>query len=160
MLNIFSHSNRVKTVSNGLLSVVLTASMLAGKTIPSNTMTTLNDGGNKNITFLTIKRSKLIKNGRLGELYVNENFVCYTLENDTLKIPPGSYNLTRTQKGFRLHKVPGRYNVNIEIGNYPFESLGCIFVGTKITDVGVEGSKIALLRLIRLVKLPAVVLIS
>jgi len=156
----YSRLNPVKMVRNGLLSVALTASMLGGQTIPLNIQTISKDDGSKNVTFLTIRREGLIKNGRLGELYINEKFVCYTLENDKLKIPPGTYNITRTRKGFRLQKVPGRYNINIEIGNYPFESLGCVFVGTGYNADGVTGSKIALLRLIRFVKFPAVVLIS
>lgn len=101
-----------------------------------------------------------IDNAVWGELYLDGTFICFTLENNTKKIPSGSYVIHKTQKGFRLEGVPGRSNINIEIGNYPFESLGCIFVGTKKTDKGVEGSKIALLRLVRVVKLPAVLVVA
>ena len=75
-------------------------------------------------------------------------------------IPAGTYSIIHHNKGFRLEGVQGRTHINIEIGNYPFESLGCIFVGTSRTDKGVFGSKIALLRLLRLVSLPASVTIS
>lgn len=109
---------------------------------------------------LTLTRTETRGNGVWGELFVNGKFVCYTLENDTKKIPTGSYKIHKVKRGYRLEGVEGRSNINIEVGNYPFESLGCIFVGTKKTDLGVEGSKIALLRLARVVSLPAVLVIS
>ena len=109
---------------------------------------------------LTLTRMKTIDNAVWGTLVVDGKFICYTLENNTKKIPAGSYVIHKTRKGFRLEGVPGRSNINIEVGNYPFESLGCIFVGTKQTPEGVEGSKTALFRLVRVVKLPALLVIS
>lgn len=67
--------------------------------------------------------------------------------------------ITKTKRGFRLEGVRARSQINIEAGNYPFESLGCIFVGTKRTPEGLEGSKAALLRLALAVKLPAQIVI-
>lgn len=93
-------------------------------------------------------------------MYVNQKFVCYTLENLDKKIPSGTYIVSKIRKGYRLQGVPGRSNINIEIGNYPFESLGCIFVGTSKDSKGVYGSKIALFRLARLVSLPAQIEVS
>jgi hypothetical protein len=107
-----------------------------------------------------MKRETIKGDAVFGSLYVNGVFVCYTLENREKMIPPGTYNVYRTKKGFTLTGVKGRTNINIEIGNYPFESLGCIFVGTAKTPSAVLHSKIALLRLVRLVSLPASLTIS
>lgn len=109
---------------------------------------------------LILTRMTVANGGVYGELYLDGKFICYTLENEQKKIPAGSYIVSKTKRGFRLEGVPGRTNINIEVGNYPFESLGCVFVGTKITDKGLEGSKLALLRLALAVKLPAQLSIS
>ena len=108
-----------------------------------------------NLMLLKLTRTETKGNAVWGELYIDGKFICYTLENNTKKIPAGSYVIHKVKRGYRLEGVPGRTNINIEVGNYPFESLGCVFVGIKRTSDGVQGSKIALLRLIRAVSLPA-----
>ncbi len=149
---------------NTSLKGVRIASMLVGATILLNTTSTSNAVDSLNskpvVTSLTMKRDLIQNDAVFGSLYVNGVFVCYTLENRDKMIPPGTYEVSHTTKGFRLHGVKGRSNINIEIGNYPFESLGCIFVGTGKTATGVTGSKIALIRLVRLVSLPASLTIS
>lgn len=107
------------------------------------------------LQILTLKRVETIKGGVYGELYLEGKLICYTLENEQKKIPAGSYIISKTKRGFRLNNVPGRAYINIEAGNYPFESLGCIFVGTGRTDKGVTGSRAALLKLALAVQLPA-----
>lgn len=109
------------------------------------------------MTVLTLKRTETIDKGTFGELYINGQRECYTLENTAKMIPAGIYTIVKIPKGYRLQSVPGRSNINIEIGNYPFESLGCIFVGTSKDLNGVYGSKVALWRLVRHVKLPATI---
>lgn len=116
--------------------------------------------GNLLLTRISILRTERVDNAQWGEIYVNGRFICYTLENYSKKIPAGEYTVSHTKKGFRLEGVPGRSQINIEVGNYPFESLGCIFVGTKKTSRGVEGSRIALLRLLHSVSLPAVLSVA
>ncbi len=106
---------------------------------------------------LTLTRTETKADAVWGELYVDKKFICYTLENDKLKIPAGTYRVTKSKKGFRLEGVPGRSKINIEIGNYPFESLGCIFVGLERTPKGLRGSRGALWRLAANVRLPAVI---
>ncbi len=148
---------------NGLLNVVRTASMLAGVIILLSTTNTSKCEENKSLqpsTSLMMKRESYVKNAVFGSLYVNGKFVCYTLENREKMIPTGTYRILRHSKGFTLTGIKGRSQINIEIGNYPFESLGCIFVGTGRTATGLTGSKIALLRLIRLVPFPAQIEIS
>lgn len=140
--------------TNGILSV--------GQTVPVLKYGTENHFSTKTLTLttLSLKRTETIDNAVWGSLYVNGKFICYTLENNIKKIPAGTYKIRRVQRGFRLEGVQGRSNINIEIGNYPFESLGCVFVGTKKTSRGIEGSKLALFRLIHTVEPPALLVIS
>jgi hypothetical protein len=91
----------------------------------------------------------------IGKLYVNGNFVCYTLElawlwnaNDISCIPPGHYTgMVRHDKkdGWRIQlvEVPGpRTGVQIHIGNYPRDVHGCILVGTNYgNDVVLHSAK-------------------
>ena len=138
---------RAVAVSIAILSVGLTGPVLSsGTVITSQT--------------LTLKRTETKGNSVWGELWIEKKFICYTLENDKLKIPSGTYKISKGKKGFRLHGVEGRSNINIEAGNYPFESLGCIFVGLEKTPAGVRGSRAALWRLAANVRLPAIIVIQ
>ncbi len=166
---ISSVSRSKKMLKKAKLSLLFTGVLCAsfgisrdGMTDPGLKYGTVNPSSmiHSTLTVLTIKRTERINDSQWGELYVNGKFICFTLENYPKEIPPGSYKISKTQKGFRLNKVPGRTNINIEIGNYPFESLGCIFVGTKKTPTGVANSRIALLRLAASVKLPALLVVS
>lgn len=132
---------------------------------------TLNDGqivpvlrsgmeSHSSMKSLMLMRTETKDNAVWGELSIDGKFICYTLENNTKKIPTGTYIVTKTKKGFRLNGVQGRTNINIEAGNYPFESLGCIFVGTKKTPQGVSGSRLALLKLASRVSPPVLLVVS
>jgi len=102
---------------------------------------------------LVINRKIAFAEGLIGELSVNGAFVCYTLElawlwNENKKscVPPGKYN------GFLRHDhmdkwrielagVPGhREHVQIHIGNYPRNTVGCVVVGTSYTPDAVWNS--------------------
>ena len=92
----------------------------------------------------------------IGELYVNGEFCCYTLEDayhaqkiwGQTRIPGGMYSTTlRSWGGFhakysrrfgKLHKgmiwlrnVPNFKYILIHIGNTHFDSAGCILVGSE-----------------------------
>ena len=79
----------------------------------------------------------------IGKLYANGKYICYTLElawlwniNNVSCVPPGHYGgHIRHDKadGWRiqLSGVPGpRTGVQIHIGNYPRDTVGCVLVGT------------------------------
>lgn len=79
----------------------------------------------------------------VGDLSVNGAFVCYTLElawlwNEKYKscVPPGKYSAFlrhdhEDKWRIELTGVPGnRTHVEIHIGNYPKDSVGCVLVGT------------------------------
>ena len=91
-----------------------------------------------------------------GELFVNGEFVAYTLEPPWAgnkryisSIPSGTYSgIVRYDKTDRysaktfenrwrieLTGVPGRDNIQIHVGNYPRDTTGCALVGT-ILDNG------------------------
>lgn len=95
----------------------------------------------------------------LGLLFVDDEFSCYTLEDQAnarkimheTRIPAGSYKITlRTEGGFHanylkkfknIHKgmlwirnVPGFEYILIHVGNTDLDSSGCILVGDSATQ--------------------------
>src|SRR5579863_9325186 len=92
---------------------------------------------------LVINRILPCSQSIVGELSANGSFLCYTLElawfwnmNFRSCVPPGKYpGFLRYDKpdGWRiqLKQVPGdRTGVQIHIGNYPRDVVGCVLVGT------------------------------
>ena len=91
---------------------------------------------------VVIDRKRPDTNSIGGELWVNGDFICYTLElpwrwnqKNVSCIPPGSYRgFIRYDKpdGWRIQLmgVSGRSGVQIHVGNYPRDILGCVLVGT------------------------------
>ncbi len=98
-----------------------------------------------------LKRIHLADNFTVGQLYLNEDLVCYTLE-DTVReiegmpvatwkvpkqtaIPKGEYPLSitfsnRFQKDLPiLENVEGFIGIRIHTGNSPLDTEGCILVG-------------------------------
>ena len=77
----------------------------------------------------------------LGYLAIDGDIICYTLElpwrdnkTDTSSIPAGKYEAyvrTDGKKGWRLEMVhvPSRYNIQIHVGNYTSDIIGCTLVG-------------------------------
>jgi len=95
---------------------------------------------------VVVNRRFAFPEGMIGELSVNGSFVCYTLElawlwNQNFKscVPPGKYNgflrHDHTDKWrIELTGVPGhREHVQIHIGNFPRDTVGCVVVGTSYT---------------------------
>lgn len=95
---------------------------------------------------LTVARKYRDAKCTMGYLEVNSKTTCYTLEppwkdnkTDVSSIPVGKYPATlrydHTDRWrIELQRVPNRTNVQIHIGNYPSNTLGCILVG-KNADV-------------------------
>lgn len=96
---------------------------------------------------ITIKRTSINSNSVTGELYVNGEFICHTLElpwksNKSFisSIPSGEYSaLLRYNKNDKwrllLENVPNRTGIQIHIGNYPSEIEGCVLVGDEVINV-------------------------
>ena len=86
---------------------------------------------------LIIRQFKNSKdNTVIGELYINNVYQNYTLENETKMIPEGTYIMEmnysqRFKKVLPLLIVKGRTGIRIHAGNKSEDSRGCILVGNK-----------------------------
>lgn len=72
-----------------------------------------------------------------GCLFLNDAFICYTLENAAKAIPTGGYNIENSKSPkFKRElpllfskAVPASRGVRIHVGNTVASSSGCILVG-------------------------------
>lgn len=107
---------------------------------------------------LLLKRRTSSLTCTLGDLFENDSFICYTLEDlvrevpsksvtewkvpHETAIPQGRYKITVThsQRFDRdlplLNAVPGFLGVRIHSGNTDADTDGCILVGTRVSDDG------------------------
>lgn len=103
---------------------------------------------------ITIRRSSQSAECTMGYLYVNDEFIGYTLEREGKKIPAGTYSAfirTDGPRGWRIELVgvSGRTNIQIHIGNYPWQTTGCTLLGTgaNASNCTVSGSADAMEKL-------------
>src|SRR6202035_1383612 len=84
-------------------------------------------GGNSSMitTRLTLNRSRANSEAIIGELYINGRFECYTLEDATYTITPGTYDVIlhksphfHGQYVLLLRGVKGRTGIEIHVGNF------------------------------------------
>lgn len=96
---------------------------------------------------LLLIRDTFTSESTIGRLFINGNFICYTLEDvvrpDGVKIygetaiPDGLYKVSCSMSrrfGIILpyvHSVPGFKGIRIHGGNRSEDTLGCILVGSK-----------------------------
>lgn len=97
---------------------------------------------------ITIKRDQFTQQSTGGQLFIDGQFQCFTLEpvtrDDSVKpraIPDGTYTLDIrfSPKHGRdvphVENVPGFEEIEIHIGNFPKDTEGCCLVGkTRSTD--------------------------
>jgi hypothetical protein len=95
---------------------------------------------------ITIKRTSINSKSVTGELFVNGNFICHTLElpwnsNKSFisSIPSGEYSaFLRYDKDdkwrLQLEDVPNRTGIQIHIGNYPSQIEGCVLIGNEVIN--------------------------
>lgn len=93
---------------------------------------------------ITIARKSVNSNSITGELYVDNKFICYTLElpykdnkNSISSILPGTYGAIlrydhTDQWRLELTDTEQRKNIQIHIGNHPKDTKGCILVGDEV----------------------------
>ena len=109
----------------------------------------------KHLSILRIKQDELIQTLGYGVVFdgIGKIFEFSTLELPWLQnrrniscIPLGNYDVEKylsPTKGrgevFQFTNVPGRSNVQIHIGNYYTDILGCILVGAGFTDINKDG---------------------
>lgn len=84
---------------------------------------------------LVIKRENATTAGNVpGRLYVDGRFFAYTLENNALKIPAGTFRaydrFSPTNAAYKVHiDVPGRQYIMFHGGNDALvDSIGCVLV--------------------------------
>lgn len=98
---------------------------------------------------LVIDRKIISSVAFIGELYIDNKFECYTLENPDLDIPTGTYPVTlEFSPRFQmitphLQNVPNRTFIEIHPGNTEKDTEGCILVGQTHTISEVLNSRIA-----------------
>lgn len=73
-----------------------------------------------------------------GDMTVDGQTYCYTLERPEVQIPTGTYSveMTYSPRFMRplplLDQVPGRTDIRIHSGNWPRDTEGCLLVGLQI----------------------------
>lgn len=114
---------------------------------------------------LTVKRKPSNSICTLGELFINDKFFCYTLE-DVIRpngekvygetaIPEGTYKVILSfSNRFKVYmpevlNVPNFAGVRIHAGNTKEDTHGCLLVGDKINGNTIEQSKVAFQRLMK-----------
>lgn len=111
---------------------------------------------------ITLRRHKLSNDFTLGELFIENEHFCYTVE-DTVRtgikvhgktaIPYGRYkvivNMSNRFKKLMplLLEVPNFEGVRIHSGNTALDTEGCIIVGMVQTENGVGMSRVAFQKL-------------
>lgn len=103
---------------------------------------------------LEVKRKTFTSQSTCGELWIDDTFVCYTLEprkeqskGKPFCIPAGTYIITlgwskaRAMNVPHVNNVPGFSEIEIHWGNYPKDTEGCLLVGRTIMPDFVGNSK-------------------
>lgn len=108
---------------------------------------------------LKLLRTKLKEDLTNGQLYINDEFFCFTLEDKVREkdgvpvekwkvkgetaIPRGIYEVTLEESPrfgpdtITINKVPGFSFIRIHSGNNPTDTEGCVIVGFRLGDNGV-----------------------
>ena len=92
---------------------------------------------------LILVREKAAEKAVQGCLFLNDTFICYTLENAAKAIPTGGYNIENSKSPKFKRELPLLYNKNvpakrgirIHVGTDAVkDSSGCILVGMDRCD--------------------------
>lgn len=115
---------------------------------------------------LEVKRRWETSKSICGELYIDGQLECFTLEPSRQNpvhpghpaIPAGTYKVIITPSphlGYltpEVLDVPGRTDIRIHVGNYPKDSLGCTLVGESHLEDYIGGSRNAFTALMMLLR--------
>ena len=92
-----------------------------------------------------------MEESRFGVMAYEGQFLAYTLEHESVKIPAGRYkgeirwSERFGEKVVYIH-VPKRSGIEIHRGNCPVDSGGCVLVGTAVNGACLDNSKQAFAR--------------
>ena len=119
---------------------------------------------NDKINLLLI-RNTFTKESTIGELFINGERICDTLENPWLDnqrtiscIPEGEYSVrlrtaresaTRDYLHLLIQDVPNRDFILVHRGNFPSQTKGCVLVGLGTQQNVVNNSRLAMDLLIK-----------
>ena len=86
---------------------------------------------------LILVREKATEKAVQGCLFLNDTFICFTLENAAKAIPTGGYNIENSKSPKFKRELPLLYSkavpasrgIRIHVGNTVASSSGCILVG-------------------------------
>lgn len=86
---------------------------------------------------IVIVREERTDTAIIGSMFLNDTFICYTLENAAKAIPAGIYNVENGKSPKFKRELPLLYNkdvkasrgIRIHVGNSVKDSVGCILVG-------------------------------
>lgn len=96
---------------------------------------------------LKLLRTRLFKDRTIGQLYVDDEFFCFTLEDPVRKekidgdtaIPEGRYRVSLEDSPkfgpntITVHNVPGFTGVRMHAGNTAKDTRGCPLLGYRLT---------------------------
>lgn len=103
---------------------------------------------------ITVARGPAFAGAIIGDLFVDGQHECFTLEHEGREIPVGTYRVSLTLSNrFKrylpiLERVPGRTGIRIHAGNVAGDSDGCLLVGELRGVASVSASVAALGKLI------------
>lgn len=106
---------------------------------------------------ITVNRKYFTDKETIGELYINDKFFCYTLEDEIREIkvaketaiPYGTYpvKITYSNKFGKLmpiiENVPNFEGIRIHVGNTEKDTDGCLLVGFNRTENSITQSTLA-----------------
>ena len=101
---------------------------------------------------LILVREKTSEKAIQGCLFLNDTFICYTLENAAKAIPTGGYNIENSKSPkFKRElpllyskAVPASHGIRIHVGNDAVkDSSGCVLVGMGRKDDKLTESQLA-----------------
>jgi len=93
-----------------------------------------------------------------GDLSIDGQEYCYTLERPEVQIPPGQYSIEMTWSPRFSRPLPlldgtsPRKDIRIHAGNWPRDTEGCLLVGLSIGDSMLCQSQAALGPLVTLIQ--------
>lgn len=99
---------------------------------------------------IQVQRQRRTDTATFGDLSIDGQFYCHTLERPEVQIPSGTYGVEitfspRFQRPLPLlDSVPARTDIRIHAGNWPKDTEGCLLVGQTLGENMILNSLLAL----------------
>ncbi len=100
------------------------------------------------MSLLKVVRNQTSADAFFGRVYLDDQFVCYSMERIAVAIPTGLYPAhmdysPHFQRQTPHLDIPDRTYIEIHPANYPSQLEGCIAVGTRIENDTLDSSRAA-----------------